>query len=113
MQCCDLVSGECRRHTAGAAAAAAEVELACVGGWGYEARNATGNATGNATAIEAELVPSSSGIQRAPFSRAVWECERRGLRLCQQSCAGQGCGYDYLPVWTGLPCQVVADVVEA
>ena len=96
MQCCDLVSGDCRRHTASAAATAAEMEVACIGGWGYEASNATG--------LEAGLVPSSGGIHRASFSRAEWECEQRGLRLCKQSCAGQGCGYDELPVWTGLPC---------
>jgi hypothetical protein len=99
VQCCDLVSGDCRRHTAGAAATAAEMELACVGGWGYE------NATSQ---VEAPLVPSSSSILRASFSRAEWECEQRGLRLCQQSCAGQGCGYDELPVWTGLPCPTTA-----
>ena len=101
VQCCDLVSGDCRRHTAGAAATAAEMELACVGGWGYE------NAT-TASQVEAPLVPSSGGIHRASFSRAVWECEQRGLRLCQQSCAGQGCGYDELPVWTALPCPTTA-----
>ena len=39
VQCCDLVSGDCRRHTAGAAATDAEMQRACVGGWGYE--NAT------------------------------------------------------------------------
>jgi hypothetical protein len=26
------------------------------------------------------------------------------LVMCQQSCAGQGCGYNGLPVFTGIPC---------
>ena len=64
-----------------------------MGGWGYEANATSG-----------DLAPSSAHLTRATFSRAVWECQRRGLRLCQQSCAGEGCGYDAFPVWTGIPC---------
>jgi len=100
VQCCDQRTSACRRHTGGPDAPATGTQSSCVGGWGYEATK-----TG-------ELVPATADIQPATFSRAVWECQRRGLRLCHASCAGAGCGYDALPVWTGLLCPDDGRTVE-
>ena len=54
-----------------------------------------------------------SGVPGFPRVRLLllqWAC--RGLRLCRRSCAGTGCGYDALPVWTGLPCATNTTVEE-
>ena len=47
-----------------------------------------------------------NGIRPMAQGAAVQLCATLGLHLCNQSCAGTGCGYNHLPVWTGLPCTI-------
>ena len=34
------------------------------------------------------------------------KCAALDLAMCEQSCKGLGCFYDFHPVWTGLPCNL-------
>ena len=38
------------------------------------------------------------------FAQAEQLCAEAGLEMCEQNCAGAGCGYNTHPVWTRLPC---------
>merc|ERR1712176_1584328 len=38
------------------------------------------------------------------YGETVTECAARGLVLCEQSCSGKGCAYNYYPVYSAKPC---------
>merc|ERR1719222_756503 len=38
------------------------------------------------------------------YGEAVAACAARGLVLCDQSCSGLGCSYNFYPVYSRLPC---------
>jgi len=39
------------------------------------------------------------------FSELTLKCQNNGLTLCDQTCSGQGCQYNYWDVWTKVPCE--------
>lgn len=52
----------------------------------------------------------SGGMSGGPlvamsFEETKRKCEDNSLVMCKQSCDGMGCGYNALPVWSGLPCR--------
>ena len=78
-QCCDpSASSPCRRYTGGAFS---NNDRGCIGG----------KPPRPTTFFEAEAL-----------------CEQAGLVMCEQSCAGEGCDYNRLPVWSKLTCTAPA-----
>merc|ERR1712087_72108 len=62
-----------------------------------------------ATATNADCVAGLSQgtaphITEMTYAEASEWCISRGLRLCAQSCKGEGCSYDVHPVYSQLPC---------
>ena len=43
-------------------------------------------------------------FQYTTYEEAVRRCSLRGLTLCDQSCAGTGCNYNPILVWSSRPC---------
>ena len=73
-QCCEA-DGTCKRRTSGSNAD-------CIAGIG----------NGDASFVE------------MTFAQTLAACSSRGLVLCEKTCKGEGCQYDYGYVWTGLAC---------
>jgi len=61
-----------------------------------------GPSTSNADCI-AGFWKSSTFVEKT-YGETVAECDARGLVLCDQSCDGEGCSYNFYPVYSGLPC---------
>jgi len=47
-----------------------------------------------------------NSFQKMTYGDTKAKCDTMGLELCRQSCSGQGCQYNFHPVYTGLPCSL-------
>lgn len=47
---------------------------------------------------------TTSSFAAKTYGQALSLCAATGLELCDRSCYGQGCAYNYVLVWTKLPC---------
>ena len=76
-QCCERNNGTCRRFLQ------TDDDTGCIAGH----------------ALQAE-------VKAMTWQESANKCHGLGLDLCDESCTGKGCGYNYNPVWTKVPCSL-------
>merc|ERR1712003_610179 len=63
-----------------------------------------GPGTSNEDCIGGFWKSSTNPFVEKTYGETVTECAARGLVLCEQSCSGKGCAYNYYPVYSAKPC---------
>merc|ERR1712176_1164403 len=63
-----------------------------------------GPSSSNEDCIAGWWKSSTNPFVEKTYGEAVAACAARGLVLCDQSCSGLGCSYNFYPVYSRLPC---------